>query len=190
MATVAERDGLDIEVDPDSVHLERPARRDHGDWSTNIALNAAKRAGQNPRDLAAALVEALRPDPPAHATSIEVAGPGFINFHLDDGWLYDALAELLDQGEGGLRPPRRRARRTGAGRVHIGQSDRPDPCGQRLVGELRRRPGPGAGPGRLPGQSRVLRQRHRRTDPHPGGEPSGPPARPRRCPRAATRAST
>ncbi len=32
-------------------------------------------------------------------TSVEVAGPGFVNFHLDVGWLQDALAELLEQGE-------------------------------------------------------------------------------------------
>ncbi len=44
-------------------------------------------------------MEVLEADPPAHTTAIEVAGPGFINFTLDDGWLYDALAELLAQGE-------------------------------------------------------------------------------------------
>ncbi len=105
VATVADRDGLDIEADPAAVHLERPARRDHGDWSTNVALMTAKGAGQNPRHLAGTLVEALRAEPPAHVTSIDVAGPGFINFHLDDGWLYDALSDVLDQGEEGYARP-------------------------------------------------------------------------------------
>ena len=97
--TVAERDGLTLDATPDVVHLERPSRRELGDWSTNIAMVNAKRAGTNPQALARSLVEVLQADPPAHTTTIEVAGPGFINFTLDDGWLYDALAELLAQGE-------------------------------------------------------------------------------------------
>ncbi len=105
VTTVAERDALPLEVDPASVHLERPARREHGDWSTNIALVMAKRAGTNPRALATSLVEALKADPPAHTTDIEIAGPGFINFRLDDGWLHDALSELLDEGEDGYARP-------------------------------------------------------------------------------------
>ncbi len=105
VTTVAERDALPLDVDPASVHLERPARREHGDWSTNIALVMAKRAGTNPRALASSLVEALKADPPAHTTDIEIAGPGFINFRLDDGWLHDALSELLDEGEDGYARP-------------------------------------------------------------------------------------
>jgi arginyl-tRNA synthetase len=104
-ATVAARDGLALEVDPASVQLERPARREHGDWSTNIALVAAKTAGVKPRDLATLLVEVLDADPPRHVASVEQAGPGFINFRLDDGWLHDALVEVLDEGENGYARP-------------------------------------------------------------------------------------
>jgi arginyl-tRNA synthetase len=105
VTTIAERDGLVLDVAAASVHLERPPRRELGDWSTNVAMVSAKRAGTNPRALATSLQEALEADPPAHVSSIEIAGPGFINFHLDDGWLYDALAELLDQGEDGFARP-------------------------------------------------------------------------------------
>ncbi len=105
VTTVAEREGLSLRVDPQAVHLERPARREHGDWSTNIALVTAKEAGTNPRALATALVEALSADPPPHTKAVEIAGPGFINFRLDDGWLYDALAELLAEGEEGYARP-------------------------------------------------------------------------------------
>ena len=103
--TVAERDGLALAADAVSVHLERPARREHGDWSTNIALVTAKQAGTNPRALATALVAVLTDDPPAHTVSVEIAGPGFVNFRLDDGWLHDALAELLAEGEEGYARP-------------------------------------------------------------------------------------
>jgi arginyl-tRNA synthetase len=105
LATVAEQEGLDLAIDATSAHLERPARREHGDWSTNIAMVRAKEAGTNPRVLATVLVEALNAVPPPHTVSIDIAGPGFINFKLDDGWLHDALAELLEAGEEGYARP-------------------------------------------------------------------------------------
>jgi arginyl-tRNA synthetase len=96
---VAAREGLDLEIRADQVHLERPANREHGDWSTNIAMVSAKKAGTNPRALATLLVAELEAHSPDHVTSVEIAGPGFINFSLDDGWLHDALADLLTTGE-------------------------------------------------------------------------------------------
>ncbi len=105
VGVVARSEGLDLSLDESSVHLERPARREHGDWSTNVALVTAKRAGTDPRSLATALVEVFRSDLPSHVTSAELAGPGFINFRLDDGWLHDALAGLLAEGEEGYARP-------------------------------------------------------------------------------------
>ncbi len=105
LSAIQERDGLAVETAPASIHLERPTRRQHGDWSTNVALVTAKRAGTNPRDLAAMLVAELTASPPPHTMSVEVAGHGFINFRLDDGWLHDALAELLEAGEDGYARP-------------------------------------------------------------------------------------
>ena len=103
--TVAAEQGLDLAVDPVSVHLERPARREHGDWSTNIAMVTAKRAGTNPRALATSVVEVLERALPDHVVGIELAGPGFINFRLDDGWLHEALAAVLVEGEDGYARP-------------------------------------------------------------------------------------
>jgi arginyl-tRNA synthetase len=90
---------LELEPLPAEVHLERPARREHGDWSTNAALTSAKAAGWNPRELAGRLAETLNADPPAHVERVEIAGPGFVNFHLRDSWLHDVLREVLDEGE-------------------------------------------------------------------------------------------
>jgi arginyl-tRNA synthetase len=89
---------LEIDPLPDSVHLERPANRDHGDWSTNVALATAKAAGWNPRDLAGRIAEALNADLPAHVRQVEIAGPGFVNFHLHDTWLHEVLAEVVAAG--------------------------------------------------------------------------------------------
>ena len=49
---VAAGDILSAADIPDEVRVERPKNRDHGDWSTNIALQLAKRAGIPPRELA------------------------------------------------------------------------------------------------------------------------------------------
>src|ERR1700722_8636815 len=94
-----------IEVAPAAVHLERPARREHGDWSTNVALVHAKKLGRPPRDLASELAETLRGDPPPHLVSVDVAGPGFVNLHLESGWLYDTPAEVIDEGESSFASP-------------------------------------------------------------------------------------
>jgi arginyl-tRNA synthetase len=83
---------------PATIGLERPARREHGDWSTNVALAVSKAAGRNPRELAGELVAALEADPPAHVTGIEIAGPGFVNFRLADTWLHDLLREVVREG--------------------------------------------------------------------------------------------
>jgi len=76
------------------IEFERPRRREHGDWSTNLALGLAKGAG-NPRTLAQALAERM----PASTLveTVEVAGPGFLNFHLSPGWLYDVVTRAADE---------------------------------------------------------------------------------------------
>src|ERR1700688_1635681 len=90
---------MGIDVDAAAVHLERPPRREHGDWSTNVALANAKSLGRPPRELAEELAERLRADPPQHLKTVEVAGPGFVNLHLSPGWLYDTLAAVVHEGE-------------------------------------------------------------------------------------------
>src|SRR3546814_14137497 len=80
---------------PAGSHLERPARREHGDWSSNLAMATAKKNGRNPRELAGELVDRLNAAPPAHVDRAEIAGPGFVNFHLHDTWLHDALTDAV-----------------------------------------------------------------------------------------------
>jgi arginyl-tRNA synthetase len=87
---------------PDPVELERPARREHGDWSSNVVLASAKAAGRSPRELAAEVAERLGADPPPHVVAVEVAGPGFVNFRLDDSWLHDVLGEVVAAGVDGF----------------------------------------------------------------------------------------
>ena len=87
-----------IDPRPEEIALERPANRDHGDWSSNVALATAKKAGRNPRELGQKLCDALNANLPAHVTAVEIAGPGFVNFRLADTWLHDVLVDVLEQG--------------------------------------------------------------------------------------------
>ncbi|MFA7323762.1 MAG: arginine--tRNA ligase, partial [Candidatus Nanopelagicales bacterium] len=77
---VADSDEIAIDV-PETVHIERPRSRDHGDYATNIALTLARAAGVPPRTLAEAISRRLNEVPGISAT--EIAGPGFINIRLD-----------------------------------------------------------------------------------------------------------
>ena len=76
--------------------IERPKDRAHGDFSANAAMLLAKAAKTNPRALAQALVEALPPDPAI--ASVEIAGPGFINFRLAPSAWQAMLGEIAAQG--------------------------------------------------------------------------------------------
>jgi arginyl-tRNA synthetase len=75
--------------------LEPTARREHGDFQTNVALRLAKTVGQPPREVAARIAEALEAAAPAHLERTEIAGPGFINLFLSSGWLHDVLREVV-----------------------------------------------------------------------------------------------
>lgn len=98
LAAAAVAEGLAV---PDEIGLEQPANREHGDWSSNLALATSKQAGSNPRDLAQKLIDRLENQGLDHVDKIDVAGPGFINFHLHETWLYDVLRHVIDVGVAG-----------------------------------------------------------------------------------------
>src|SRR5882672_3850814 len=78
------------------VELERPKNADHGDFSTNVALQLARRVGKKPREAAEAIVAAIaRNEALAKA---DIAGPGFINFTLSAASRFAALAEIHRTG--------------------------------------------------------------------------------------------
>lgn len=85
-------------ADDNEIGIERPANPEHGDWSTNIALATAKRAGRRPLELAELLASQMRAQPPTHLASVAVAGPGFINFRLAPTWLHEVLVDVVAQG--------------------------------------------------------------------------------------------
>ncbi|GIG30260.1 arginine--tRNA ligase [Cellulomonas marina] len=88
---------LDPALLPDEVRMERPRQREHGDWATNVALQLGKKAGTNPRDLAADLAARLGATP--GVASVEVAGPGFLNVRLDAAAAGELARTVVEQGE-------------------------------------------------------------------------------------------
>ena len=103
LATAVESAAAGIGLDPAAVNwtMERPARREHGDWSCNIALASAKAAGRNPREIAGDLVGALEAMDLDHVDAVEIAGPGFVNFRLAPSWLHDVLVDVVEAGQDG-----------------------------------------------------------------------------------------
>ena len=77
--------------------VERPRNRDHGDWSTNVAMQLAKKAGTKPRDLAELLVPRL--EALDGIASVEVAGPGFLNIRLDAASAGELARSIVEAGE-------------------------------------------------------------------------------------------
>ncbi|MFI6171977.1 arginine--tRNA ligase [Nocardia sp. NPDC051052] len=88
--------GLDPAVLPDEVTVERPRNPEHGDYATNVAMKVAKKAGANPRDLAAWLADAL--SAADEVASAEVAGPGFLNIRLAASAQGAILEQVLAAG--------------------------------------------------------------------------------------------
>ncbi len=80
------------------VKIETPRDPSHGDAATNIAMMLAKPLRNNPRAIAEELVEKLHVDE-NKITSVEIAGPGFINFRFAENYLYKQLEQLLVLGE-------------------------------------------------------------------------------------------
>ena len=66
---------------PEAIKLDRPKDRDHGDYASSIALQLAKPAGMNPRDVAVIIAEQL--NGVSDVSKVDIAGPGFINITLN-----------------------------------------------------------------------------------------------------------
>jgi len=93
---LAEAGDLPAGLDFSRVSVEPPRDPSHGDLATNAAMVLAKAAAMPPRAIAEPLAEALRSL--KTVDSVEVAGPGFINLRLADGFWYERLAEILQAG--------------------------------------------------------------------------------------------
>lgn len=87
-----------VEVATADIDVTQPRDPTHGDWSSNVALAMAKSARQPPRKLAEQVADYLNTYPLPHTETIEVAGPGFLNFYLNNAWLHEVLRDVVAAG--------------------------------------------------------------------------------------------
>jgi len=88
---------LNIDSIPE-IQVETPREREHGDFSTNISMVLAKQAKKNPVAIARDIVENADYEG-TYVESMEIAGPGFINFKLNNLWLYKTVEIIHNQKE-------------------------------------------------------------------------------------------
>ncbi|KWX04238.1 arginyl-tRNA synthetase [Carbonactinospora thermoautotrophica] len=87
---------LSVDVPTEAV-VERPKNREHGDYATNMAMRLAKPAGKPPREVAEILAKRLRDV--AGIASVEIAGPGFLNFRLEEAAAGQLARTIVLAGE-------------------------------------------------------------------------------------------
>lgn len=80
------------------IKIEIPKDTKNGDYSSNIAMVLTKIAKRNPREIAQAIVDNLDTSK-AHVKEIDIAGPGFINFYLDNQYLTQIIPEAINKGD-------------------------------------------------------------------------------------------
>ena len=82
---------------PSEVVVERPKNREHGDWSTNVAMQLAPKFGLNPRAFAELIIDELKKISGVEA--VEIAGPGFINLSVSAASVGSIAKVIVETGE-------------------------------------------------------------------------------------------
>ncbi|MGM0779416.1 MAG: arginine--tRNA ligase [Bacillota bacterium] len=90
--------GLAAEEQIPDVILEIPKEKSHGDYSTNMAMQLARVAKKAPRVIAEELIASFDSSK-ASIEKIEIAGPGFINFYMNNAYLTDLIPAVLEAGD-------------------------------------------------------------------------------------------
>ena len=90
--------GLASEEQIPNVILETPKEKAHGDYSTNMAMQLARVAKKAPKAIAEDIIANFDKSK-ASIEKIEIAGPGFINFYMNNQYLTDLIPAILEQGD-------------------------------------------------------------------------------------------
>ncbi|HHV97312.1 MAG TPA: arginine--tRNA ligase [Clostridiaceae bacterium] len=78
------------------VFIEIPREKGHGDFSTNIAMQLTKLLRMPPQKIADSVINNINTEG-TYIKRVEKAGPGFINFYLDNQWLYEGLKIIKNE---------------------------------------------------------------------------------------------
>ena len=88
---------ISIDLNENEIQIDRPKSLEHGDYSSNIALQISKRLKKNPREVADILINEM--DYQTYFEKLELAGPGFINFFLNSSGKASQLNDVFDLKE-------------------------------------------------------------------------------------------
>ncbi|WP_343030062.1 arginine--tRNA ligase [Alkalibaculum sporogenes] len=78
-----------------SIIIEVPRDTTHGEFSTNVAMQITRQAKKSPKLIGEVIIKNIDTNN-SYIKSVELAGPGFINFHLNQNWLYEVLEDIYD----------------------------------------------------------------------------------------------
>lgn len=92
----AVKKAFDIELEENNIVIETPKVKDHGDFSTNVAMQLTRQLRQNPRMIAENIVANIESE---NVEKMDIAGPGFINFILSKGRFTKVIEEVLSKRE-------------------------------------------------------------------------------------------
>lgn len=92
----AVKKAFDIELEENNIVIETPKEKDHGDFSTNVAMQLTRQLRQNPRMIAEKIVANIESE---NVEKMDIAGPGFINFILSKGRFTKVIEEVLSKRE-------------------------------------------------------------------------------------------
>lgn len=93
---VAAASKLGVVLTSSDVIIEKSKAAEHGDYATNVALKNANKVGKNPRQFASELIEAIDKD---GISKIEIAGPGFINFFMNNDAMNAIVKKIIAEGD-------------------------------------------------------------------------------------------
>ena len=88
-------DTLNVSYDENTVSIEIPKIREQGDFSSNIAMKLSRELKDNPRNIAEKLVEILKNN--QELAKVDIAGPGFINFYLDNEYIFSGINNVIEE---------------------------------------------------------------------------------------------
>ncbi|RYV03479.1 arginine--tRNA ligase [Shewanella sp. OPT22] len=98
---------IQLEIVPSDIQariqVDRTKDKSHGDFATNLAMMLTKAARKNPRELAQLIIDNLPAS--SHVAKVEIAGPGFINFFIDENALANQLQDALEDEKLGVTLP-------------------------------------------------------------------------------------
>ncbi|EPR13742.1 arginine--tRNA ligase [Ruminiclostridium papyrosolvens] len=80
------------------ITIETPREKGHGDFSTNVAMQITKTAKKAPRQIADTIIKNISTDG-TYIKKVDCAGPGFINFTLDNRYLYETISIIEQEKE-------------------------------------------------------------------------------------------